>query len=103
MDCPLYIYPMLDEQVDLNVIKDKIERLGKNHQLEILSILKNTAGVKLNENKNGVFVNMSFLSRETLIKLEKYVKYICDQEKTLNDLEIQKQDFKNTFFTSTEA
>ena len=94
---------MLDEQVDLNVIKDKIERLGKNHQLEILSILKNTAGVKLNENKNGVFVNMSFLSRETLIKLEKYVKYICDQEKTLNDLEIQKQDFKNTFFTSTEA
>ena len=94
---------MLDEQVDLNVIKDKIERLGKNHQLEILSILKNTAGVKLNDNKNGVFVNMSFLSRETLIKLEKYVKYICDQEKTLNDLEIQKQDFKNTFFTSTEA
>ena len=94
---------MLDEQVDLNVIKDKIERLGKNHQLEILSILKKTAGVKLNENKNGVFVNMSFLSRETLIELDKYVKYVCDQEKTLNDLEIQKQDFKNTFFTSTEA
>jgi hypothetical protein len=94
---------MLDEQVDLNAIKDKIERLGKNHQLEILSILKNTAGVKLNENKNGVFVNMSFLSRETLVELEKYVKYVCDQEKTLNDLEIQKQDFKNTFFTSTEA
>jgi hypothetical protein len=103
MDCPLYLYPMLDEQVDLNAIKDKIERLGKNHQLEILSILKNTAGVKLNENKNGVFVNMSFLSRETLVELEKYVKYVCDQEKTLNDLEIQKQDFKNTFFTSTEA
>ena len=103
MDCPLYLYPMLDEQVDLNTIKDKIERLGKNHQLEILSILKNTYGVKLNENKNGVFVNMSFLSRETLVELEKYVKYVCDQEKTLNDLEIQKQDFKNTFFTSTEA
>jgi hypothetical protein len=103
MDCPLYLYPMLDEQVDLNAIKDKIERLGKNHQLEILSILKNTAGVKLNENKNGVFVNMSFLSRETLVELEKYVKYVCDQEKTLNDLEIQKQDFKNTFFTSSEA
>ena len=94
---------MLDEHVDLNTIKDKIERLGKNHQLEILSILKNTYGVKLNENKNGVFVNMSFLSRETLVELEKYVKYVCDQEKTLNDLEIQKQDFKNTFFTSTEA
>jgi hypothetical protein len=94
---------MLDDQFDLNAIKDKIERLGKNHQLEILSIFKNTAGVKLNENKNGVFVNMSFLSRETLVELEKYVKYVCDQEKTLNDLEIQKQDFKNTFFMSSEA
>jgi hypothetical protein len=94
---------MLDEQLDLNTIKDKIERLGKNHQLEILSILKNTYGVKLNENKNGVFVNMSFLSKETLVELDKYVKYVCDQEKTLNDLEIQKQDFKNTFFTTTEA
>lgn len=53
---------MLVENIDLVTLKDKVERLGKNHILEILSILKNTPGVKLNENKNGVFVNMSFLS-----------------------------------------
>lgn len=89
---------MDNQQIDLTSIKDKIEKLNKNNQLEILSILKNTNGVKLNENKNGVFVNMSFLSRETLVELDKYVKYVHDQEKTLNEIEIQKQDYKNTFF-----
>jgi hypothetical protein len=93
---------MLVENIDLVTLKDKVERLGKNHILEILSILKNTTGVKLNENKNGVFVNMSFLSNDTLMEIEKYVKYVHDQEKTFNELESQKQDFKNTFFMASE-
>jgi hypothetical protein len=83
-------------------LKDKIERLSKNNQMEVLSILKNTNGVKLNENKNGVFVNMSFLSSDSLAEVDKYVKYVYDQEKTLNEFENQKQDFKNTFFTASD-
>ena len=93
---------MNSENIDLAALKDKIERLGKNNQLEILSILKNTNGIKLNENKNGVFVNMSFLPSDSLAEIDKYVKYVYDQEKTLNEFENQKQDFKNTFFTTTE-
>ena len=93
---------MNSENIDLAALKDKIERLGKNNQLEILSILKNTNGIKLNENKNGVFVNMSFLPTDSLAEINKYVKYVYDQEKTLNEFENQKQDFKNTFFTTSE-
>ena len=93
---------MNSENIDLAALKDKIERLGKNNQLEILSILKNANGIKLNENKNGVFVNMSFLSSDSLAEVEKYVKYVYDQEKTLNEFENQKQDFKNTFFTTSD-
>jgi hypothetical protein len=93
---------MNSENIDLAALKDKIERLGKNNQLEILSILKNTNGIKLNENKNGVFVNMSFLPSDSLAEIDKYVKYVYDQEKTLNEFENQKQDFKNTFFTTTD-
>jgi len=89
------------ENMDLAVLKDKIERLSKTNQLEILSILKNANGIKLNENKNGVFVNMSFLPEDTLAEIDKYVKYVYDQETTLNEFENQKQDFKNTFFTTT--
>lgn len=93
---------MNSENIDLAALKDKIERLGKNNQLEILSILKNTNGIKLNENKNGVFVNMSFLPADSLAEIDKYVKYVSDQEKTLNEFENQKQDFKNTFFTASD-
>ena len=93
---------MNSENIDLAALKDKIERLGKNNQLEILSILKNANGIKLNENKNGVFVNMSFLPSDSLAEIDKYVKYVSDQEKTLNEFENQKQDFKNTFFTTSE-
>lgn len=93
---------MNSENIDLAALKDKIERLGKNNQLEILSILKNTNGIKLNENKNGVFVNMSFLPADSLSEIDKYVKYVSDQEKTLNEFENQKQDFKNTFFTTSD-
>jgi hypothetical protein len=93
---------MNSENIDLAALKDKIERLGKNNQLEILSILKNTNGIKLNENKNGVFVNMTFLPSDSLAEIDKYVKYVYDQEKTLNEFENQKQDFKNTFFTTTD-
>jgi hypothetical protein len=52
----------------------------------------------LNENKSGVFVNLSFLSKEILEEIEKYVNYVNDQELVINTIETQKQEFKNAFF-----
>ena len=82
----------------LSSIKDKIERMSKNNQIEILKILKKYQGIKLNENKSGVFVNLSFLSKEILDEIDKYVCYVNDQEAVINTIETQKQEFKNTFF-----
>jgi hypothetical protein len=84
--------------IDLEILKNKIEKMNKNHHIEILKILKNTAMSKLNENKSGVFVNLSFLPPDSLEGVIKYVNYIQDQENTLTTLETQKEDFKNTFF-----
>jgi len=82
----------------LSLMKDKIERMPKNNQIEVLKILKKYQGIKLNENKSGVFVNLSFLSNETLDEINKYVCYVNDQETVINTIETQKQEFKNTFF-----
>ena len=82
----------------LTDIKDKIERMTKANQIEILRILKNNPTIKLNENKSGIFVNISFLPRETIEEIVKYVKYVCDQENIINEIEHQKQEFKNTYF-----
>jgi hypothetical protein len=86
----------------LTVIKDKIEKMPKNNQIEILRILKQNPVTKLNENKSGIFVNISFLPKETIDEIVKYVKYYGDQELAINQIEQQKQEFKNTFFTNDQ-
>jgi|UniRef100_A0A6C0EUG0 hypothetical protein len=89
--------------MDLEILKTKIEKMSKNHHIEILKILKKNGNVKLNENKSGVYVNLSFLPNETLSELENYLNYIEDQEISLITLENQKEEFKNTFFIEKEV
>jgi hypothetical protein len=74
--------------------------MTKNHQLEILKILRNNPTVKLNENKSGVYINLSFLPKDTMEELLYYLNYIHDQENSLEKLELQKTAFKNDFFTN---
>jgi hypothetical protein len=83
----------------LVTLKDKIEKMTKNQQLDVLRILKKNQTIKLNENKSGIFVNISFLPQDMISDLDKYVKYVYDQENEFNVLENQKQEFKNTFFS----
>ena len=78
-------------------LKDVIENMPVVHQIEILRILhsKNT---QINENKNGVFVNISRLNNDILTQLYDYMKYVINQEKHLNEIEEQKQNLTKEFF-----
>ena len=78
-------------------LKDGIENMPVVHQIEILRILhsKNT---QINENKNGVFVNISRLNNDILTELYDYMKYVINQEKHLNEIEEQKQNLTKEFF-----
>lgn len=86
----------------LEDLKTKIEQLNKQHHIEILKILKKNNTVTLNENKSGVYVNISLLPQQSITDIFNYVNYIEEQEATLSSLETQKRDFKNTFFTEKE-
>lgn len=87
----------MDNTQDLEFLKEKIESLNKKHQIEILKIfLEND--IKVNENKSGIFINMSYLETGILEKVGKYLSYIQEQETNLNSLETQKEQFKNTYF-----
>ena len=81
----------------LEKIKMTIENMNKYHQIEILKILSSNS-CKLNENKSGVYVNLSFLSNETLEAITTYIEYTNEQEDSLNTMEYQKEEFKNAFF-----
>jgi hypothetical protein len=78
-------------------LKDGIENMPVVHQIEILRIL-HAKHTQINENKNGVFVNISKLSNELLQELYDYMKYVINQEKHLNEIEEQKQSLTKEFF-----
>lgn len=83
---------------NLNCLKEKIEGISKFHQIEILKILKSDDTITINENKNGIFINMTSLKESTITELEDYLKYVNTQEKQLNDIEVEKDKLSNTYF-----
>jgi hypothetical protein len=88
--------------MSLESLKTQIEAMNKTQHIEILKILRSNPLVKLNENKSGVYINLSFLPMEILAEVQEYVHYIQDQESSLKSMECQKQEFKNIFFAEKE-
>lgn len=83
----------------LEEMKHTIENMTKNHQIEILKILKKYSSVKINQNKSGIFINLSFLPESCLEEIHNYLVYVHDQENILLPLECQKNEYKNEFFS----
>ena len=85
--------------MQLTLLKNKIEELNKIHQIEILKLLVNN-NIDFSENKNGVFFNLTNANKEQLLNLNNYVKYINEQEKSLNKIETLKKTYLTSFFNS---
>lgn len=83
---------MLNNMV-LENMKKTIEMMSKYHQIEILKILVDNE-CKLNENKSGVFINLTFLNETVIEEVQKYIQYIQEQEQTLNTTECIKEEYK---------
>lgn len=84
---------------ELNYIRETIENMNKFNQIEVLRILSKHKEVTLNENKYGIHINLSELKKEILDEMNIYIKYVNTQEITLNQVEKQKEDYKNTYFS----
>ena len=91
-------YTKQNDYTNLNGIREQIENMSKFNQIEILRILTKSKDVTLNENKYGIHINLTDLSTETLNELIIYIKYVNTQEIYLNDVEQEKEKYKNSFF-----
>jgi hypothetical protein len=87
--------------VELNIIKDAIDKMVKINQVEILRILKKNPKINLNENNYGVHVNLSDLPSSIIQEIKNYINYVNTQEKNLNHIELQKNNMKNLFNVNT--
>jgi hypothetical protein len=67
-------------------LKRDISTLDKTEQLEILKIIK-SSGNKLTENKNGIFINLSYVSPESIQEIQKFVHYSIENKSRLENLE----------------
>lgn len=85
----------------LTKLKNSIESMDKNNQIEVLRLLHKN-DVFLNENKNGIYVNITELDDDILEDIYKFVEYIDTQEDKLNHEETEKQKYKNTFFVNNK-
>ena len=65
-------------------IKERIELMNKHHQIEVLRILKQNSDVVLNENSNGIFVNLTDIDSNVIKKIEDYIRYVENQTNNIN-------------------
>ena len=84
--------------MDLESLKERVERMEKLHQIEVLRILQASKDAQLSENANGVFINMSDLSPETVQKIAAFSVYVDEQLQNLDEMEEEKQRIASTFF-----
>lgn len=80
-------------------IKNEIEECSKIHQIEILRILSQDNSITLNENNNGIFVNLTDVSEDIIKKIKEYLQYVEKQKIGLTQLENMKKDLEKNFFT----
>tara|TARA_B100001769_G_C21989487_1_gene531818 strand:- start:255 stop:548 length:294 start_codon:yes stop_codon:yes gene_type:complete len=84
---------------DIKDLKDKIELLPKSYQIEVGRLLKKH-NVSIDENNNGVFINLSLLEDSILDELKNYLNYANKQELKLKDIEIKQEELKDFYFNN---
>lgn len=88
--------------LELNMIRDSIEKMTKPNQIEVLRILHKHPDITLNENNYGVHINLTELDSNLITELKNYINYINTQENNLKSFETQKDNMRSSFFVSSK-
>jgi len=83
-------------------IKDQIEKMSINYHAEIARILIKEHNIAYDENKNGLFINLSNVNESVLDSLCKFITYVELQEQQLNLDESKKDGLKDIYFNTKE-
>jgi hypothetical protein len=74
-----------------------IEQLESFHHIEIGKILK-LNNVYLNENSNGIFINLNKISGKAYQEISNYIEFVKKQESDINKDEKLKRNLQTTYF-----
>ena len=74
-------------------IKNKIDNLSEDEMTEIFKIIKNN-NEKYSTNKNGIFINLSTLKKNTIQEISNFL-YFCDNNnKAIIEEELERAKYK---------
>ena len=82
---------------NLEKLRKTIELLSKEHHIEIAKILKNNK-IKLNENNNGIFINLNNVDNLIINQIQTYINFIKNQEMHITIDESKKENLENIYF-----
>ena len=81
----------------LKMLRDNIEALPVFHQIEVLRILYKNH-ITFSENKNGIFLNLSYVNLDVIHKISEYVTFVQNQETQMCEFEKKKMTLSNQYF-----
>ena len=84
----------------LNLLKNNIDTMDQSQHLEICKILKKN-NIFLNENNNGIFVNLNTIDEKIILELENYIFFIKKQSELIKLDENKKIEIENIYFKNT--
>ena len=85
---------------DILNLKNKITKMAKSDQIEILKLFKNRK-VKYTENKNGIFINLTKLNNKMLLELQNFVDFSIQNKSNLEKENIIRDSFRDKFDKDT--
>lgn len=89
--------------MELKQLKENIEKMDKSNQIDILKILRDNNKVILNENKSGVYVNLTYCQQGVIDEIIHYLDYTNKQEQILKTIEQEKDNVKTVFFNNPSS
>mgnify|MGYP001035811573 FL=1 len=85
------------EEISLKCLRDDIEKMDSIHQKRIFDILQKSK-IDYTKNTNGIFINMSLLSKEIIEEIKSYIIYVELQQQQLNKVEEDKKLYKQKYY-----
>jgi len=84
--------------MDLDIIRKRIETFDKTRQIEILKIFVKH-NININENKNGIFINLSTMESHVIKDIQEYLHHIDIQENALQSREQTREEYEKNYFS----
>ena len=81
------------------LIQSNISKLTNDELIELFKIIKNS-NITFTKNNNGVFLNLNWLTKENLNKINNYISFCIKSQNEINKYEIMKSLLNDSINTN---